>query len=144
MPDDRRVERESTEEMVGEGVGGITGGLAGAGLGAAAGPVGVILGGLAGALGGWWAGERIGRAVDDWTDREERVYREHWDRHGDPNRLTYEDAMVGYGVGHVAAHNPAWTDRSFEEVEGDLRENWRHERYNFELLRPYVRRGYER
>ena len=132
---------ESTEEKVGEGVGGVGGALLGAGLGTAAGPVGTIIGGIAGAVGGWWAGEKVGRSIDRW-DEHDPHYRTHWE--GTSNRVDrYDDARVGYAVGHVAGRNPDYKSRSWEEVEADLRNNWKHDR-DFDTMSPYVREGYNR
>lgn len=130
---------ESTEEKVGEGVGGVAGALTGAGLGSAAGPVGTIIGGIAGALGGWWAGEKVGRAVDNWTDSEPE-YREHYDSI-DNAEIGYDDARVGYSVGHIARRNPEYEGRTFEDIEADLRDNWAHD-HEYDRMRPYIRRGY--
>ena len=137
-----RDEHPGIGEQAGEAVGGIGGTLAGAALGSAAGPIGTILGGLAGAIGGWWAGEKAGRAAED-MDEHDAFYRSHWEqnRHA---AFGYDDARVGYGLGHVAGRNPEYAGRSFDLVEGDLRRGWRHDRYDFETMRPYVRAGYER
>ena len=134
---DHENTRESTEEKVGEGVGGVTGALAGAGLGSAAGPIGTILGGIAGAVGGWWAGEKVGRAVDDWTDTEPH-YRKHYDG-ADRKDVTYDDARVGYTVGHIARRNPDYRNRPFEEIEPDLR---RGVGKDYERYRPYIHGAY--
>lgn len=129
-------------EQTGEAVGGVGGTLVGAGIGSAAGPVGTIIGGIAGALGGWWAGEKVGRSAEDWNEHDAH-YREH---HAARPRegVTYEDARVGYAVGHIAGRNPDYRGRSFEDVEPHLRDNWRHERYDYEIMRPFVRAGYLR
>lgn len=132
---------ESTEEKVGEGVGGVGGALVGAGLGSAAGPVGTIIGGIAGALGGWWAGEKVGRSIDRW-DEHDAYYRTHWKNV--PNRLdNYDEARVGYAVGHLAGRNPDYKRREWDDVEVELRDNWNYDR-DFDTMSPYVREGYKR
>jgi hypothetical protein len=136
-----RNEHPGAGEQAGEAVGGIGGTLAGAALGAPGGPVGMILGGLAGAFGGWWAGEKAGRAAEDF-DKHDDYYRGHFDEHKHPT-LDYEQARVGYGLGHVAGRNPDYRGRSFDDVESDLRRGWTW-RYDFDEMRPYVRTGYER
>lgn len=141
-PDDVRDENPGAGEQAGEAVGGIGGTLAGAGIGSLAGPVGTIVGGIAGAVGGWWAGEKAGRALEDMGEHE-ADYREHYETHRAEN-LQYDDARVGYGVGHIAGRNPGYSGRSFEEVEPELRGGWKHDRYEYDAMRPYVRRGYER
>ncbi|HEU5207836.1 MAG TPA: hypothetical protein VFU06_00380 [Longimicrobiales bacterium] len=130
-------------EQAGEAVGGIGGTLAGAGIGSLAGPVGTIIGGIAGAVGGWWAGEKAGRAIENMNDEDDDYYRRRFES-SDRRDVTYDDARVGYGVGHVAGHNPDYRGRSFDEVESDVRRGWRHERHDYESMRPYVREGYER
>jgi hypothetical protein len=145
--DDSRDKHPGMGEQAGEGVGGIGGTLAGAAIGSAAGPIGTIIGGIAGAAGGWWAGEKAGRALEDMGDHEPE-YRKHYDttpRSTTTSNLTYDDARLGYSVGHVAGRNPDYKGRSFDEVETDLRRGWKAEgSRNYDDLRPYVRHGYER
>lgn len=142
MTDDARDKNPGAGEQAGEGVGGIGGTLAGAGLGSLAGPVGTIIGGIAGAAGGWWAGEKVGRAAEDMSEHEPH-YREHY-RANPREGLGYDDARVGYGIGHIAGRNPDYRNRSFDEVEPTLRGNWRSDEHDYETMRPYVRKGYER
>jgi hypothetical protein len=139
---DLRNEHPGAGEQAGEAVGGIGGTLAGAALGSTAGPLGMVLGGLAGAFGGWWAGEKAGRAAED-MEKHDAFYRAHHAKQRDP-RLEYEDARVGYAVGHVAGHNPDYHGRTFDQIEGDLRRGWSHDEHDFETMRPYVRMGYAR
>lgn len=141
LSDDARDEHPTASEQVGEGVGGIGGTLAGAGIGSAAGPIGTIIGGIAGAVGGWWAGEKAGRAIDDMGEHED-YYQERYRSSGTRN-VTYDDARIGYGVGHAAGRNPDYRGRSFDEVESDVRRGWRHDRHAYDEMRPYVREGYE-
>ena len=137
-----RNEHPGAGEQAGEAVGAIGGTLAGAALGSAVGPVGMILGGLAGAFGGWWAGERAGRAAED-LDEHDDFYRTHYESHPDPT-LAYEEARIGYGLGHIAGRNPDYTGLGFEEIEADLRRGWNYEPRDFDTMRPFVRTGYER
>lgn len=141
---ERENRLESTEEKVGESVGGLTGALAGAGFGSAAGPVGTILGGLAGAAGGWWAGEKVGRAIDEWTDEDELWARSHYESLNDPDVPEYDVARVGYATGRIAARNPDYADRDYAVIERDLREGWGWTEYDYETMRPYVRAAYDR
>lgn len=140
LSDDVRDKNPGKGEQAGEAAGGIGGALAGAGIGSAAGPIGTIVGGIAGAAGGWWAGEKAGRAVEDMGEHEDS-YREHHRKTG--SNLDYEEARVGYGVGHIAGRNPDYRGRSFDEVEKDLRTGWKHPDYEYETMRPHVRRGFE-
>ncbi len=68
-------------------------------------------------------------------------YRKHH-READ-TELDYDDARVGYGVGHMAGRNPDYRGRSFEEVEPELRAGWNETDYEYEQHRPHVREGYE-
>jgi hypothetical protein len=142
LPDDVRDENPGAGEQAGEAVGGIGGTVAGAALGSLAGPVGTVLGGIAGALGGWWAGEKAGRAVEDLGEHDE-YYRGHWEENR-AEGLDWDEARVGYGVGHVAGRNPDYVGLPFDEIEPDIRRGWRWEGRSFDTLRPYVRTGYER
>lgn len=142
LSEDTRDKKPGIGEQAGEGVGGIGGALAGAGIGSVAGPIGTIIGGVAGALGGWWAGEKVGRAAEDFGDNEP-YYRSHFDE----NRLSDVDwntARTGYGLGHVAGRNPTYRGRRYDEIETDLRRGWKDRDRDFETVRPYVRHGYER
>ena len=142
LSDEQRDRNEGTAEKVGEGVGGVGGALAGAGIGSAVGPIGTILGGIAGAVGGWWAGEKAGRAIED-MDEHEPYYRDRFESASDKRDVTYDDARIGYGVGHIAGRNPDYRGRSFDEVEADVRRGWKHDRYQYDTMRPYIREGYE-
>lgn len=138
---------ESTEEKVGEAVGGVGGALAGAGIGSLAGPIGTIIGGIAGAVGGWWAGEKAGRAIDGMTDKDETYYRDHY-KSNDGTVHEWDDARVGYAVGHAAGQNPGYSDREFDAVENDLRRGFDADDYDWDYeydeMRPYIREGYKR
>lgn len=141
LPDDVRDENPGAGEQTGEAVGGIGGVLAGAGIGSAAGPIGTIIGGIAGAAGGWWAGEKAGRALEDMGEHEEHYRTHHKTTQSD---LDYEQAKVGYGVGHAAGRNPDYRDRPFDEVERDLRAGWKNTDHDYDTMRPHIREGYER
>lgn len=141
LPDDVRDENPGAGEQAGEAIGGIGGALAGAGIGSAAGPIGTIIGGIAGAAGGWWAGEKVGRAAEDMGEHEDH-YRSHY--RGTNSSLDYDDARVGYGVGHIAGRNPEYRGREFDEVEPQLRAGWNDPDREYDELRPYVREGFRR
>lgn len=119
----------STADHVGQAAGGITGAVAGAAIGATAGPIGVLLGGIAGAIGGWWSGRAIAEAAEDITDADETFYREDYrkstERRVDlARRASFDHARHAYLLGDVAAANPEYSDRAFEEVEPDLARGW--------------------
>lgn len=142
LPDDVRNEDPGAGEQAGEAVGGIGGTVAGAAIGSLAGPIGTVLGGIAGAVGGWWAGEKAGRAAED-MDEHEPYYRRHWQENRQPG-VAWEDARVGYGIGHMAGRNPDYAGKPWADVEPDLRRGWRWEGREFDPFRSYVRTGYER
>jgi hypothetical protein len=142
LSDDARDQNPGAAEQAGEGVGGIGGTLAGAGIGSLAGPIGTVIGGIAGAVGGWWAGEKAGRSLEDMPEHED-YYRKHHREVARPD-LGYDDARVGYGLGHVAGRNPDYRGRSFDEVEPDLRAGWRDRDRDFDSMKPFVRTGFER
>ncbi|MEO8561948.1 MAG: hypothetical protein ABI601_07735 [bacterium] len=115
----------SIADEVGEGVGGIGGALAGAAVGSMAGPVGTLIGGIAGAMGGWWTGRAITEAAGTLTTDDDTHYRTHFE--SAPNRLAdrgFDDARPAYQFGHIAAHNPDYTNRNWNEVESDLQRGW--------------------
>lgn len=140
--DEARDKHPGIGEQAGEGVGGIGGTLAGAAIGSVGGPIGAVIGGIAGALGGWWAGEKVGRAAEDFGDHEP-YYRTHYDANKS-STVDWNTARMGYGVGHVAGRNPTYRGRSYDEVETELRKGWRDRDRDFDSVRPYVRHGFER
>src|SRR5512132_519621 len=111
----------SVGDEIGEAAGGISGVLAGAAIGSVGGPVGTIIGGIAGAVSGWWAGRAISEAASHVTHDDEDYFRRHYER--SPSRLadrSYEDVRPAYQIGHLAARNPDYAERKFEDVETDL------------------------
>lgn len=144
---DRTDHMDDTGELVGRGVGGLGGAVVGGSAGTVAGPVGMIIGGIAGAVGGWWAGDRVAKVVEKMEAENESRFREHYEatETGVPR---YDDARVGYLVGSAAGRHPGYRDRSFEDIEADLRHGfavrddaWS---YSYDEMRPYIREGYTR
>lgn len=112
-------------DEAGEAVGGIGGVLAGAAVGSVAGPIGTIIGGIAGAMGGWWSGRAVTEAASKVTSSDDEYYRGHYE--SSPNRLGdrgYEDVRPAYHLGHVAAHNPDYSNRDWKDVSSDLQRGW--------------------
>ncbi len=112
-------------DEVGEAAGGVSGVVVGAAIGSLAGPVGTVIGGIAGAIGGWWAGRSVAEAAQGYTAGDDAVYRNHYEN--SPNRLAdrdYESVSPAYRLGHLAARNPDYSGRPFNEVEGDLGRGW--------------------
>lgn len=112
-------------DEIGEAAGGVSGVVVGAAIGSLGGPVGTIIGGIAGAVGGWWAGRAVAEAAQEYTPGDDAVYRNHYDN--SPNRLAdrdYEAVSPAYRLGHIAARNPEYQGRPFNEVESDLKHGW--------------------
>lgn len=130
--DDKKNESMSHREHsttagdeVGEAAGGVSGVVVGAAIGSLAGPVGTVIGGIAGAIGGWWTGRSVAEAAQSYTVGDDAVYRNHYEN--SPNRLAdrdYESVSPAYRLGDLAARNPDYRGRPFNEVEGDLRRGW--------------------
>lgn len=127
LHDDAHREHGDTGEKVGEGVGGVSGVVAGAAIGTVGGPLGVIIGGIAGAVGGWWAGREIGETAGDYTDAHDAGYRQRFEASPMEQRgrfRTYDEARPVYQLGYLAASNPEYAGRTFEEIEPDLQHGW--------------------
>ena len=141
-------ERETVERVAGPATamgGALAGGAAGT---IVLGPVGTAIGALAGALGGWWAGSAAGQTVD-YGDEDETYYRQHFESGGTGVAdVEYDTVRPAYQLGHIAARNPDYSTRSFDEVEPDLRRGWTDDmarQYgSWEQVRAYARTGYER
>jgi hypothetical protein len=106
--------------------------------------VGAILGALAGAVGGWWAGQSV---VDTarYTEEDDRHYRMLHERAPGRASHDFERARHSYVLGHLAAHNPEYHRREFDEVEPDLRRAWKGDLAShgqWETMQPYARDAY--
>lgn len=134
----------STADRIGQAAGGITGVVAGAAAGTAGGPLGVLLGGIAGAVGGWWTGRAIVEAMEDITESDEQFYRQHFARAGEAP-AAYASARSAYLLGDVAAANPGYEGRAFEDVEPELERGWRAAATaDWAAMREYARVGFTR
>lgn len=136
-------------DEAGEAVGGIGGTLAGAAIGSAAGPVGTLIGGIAGALGGWWSSRAVTEAASRLTKDDDEYYRSSYER--SPNRLAdraYDDVRPAYHLGHVAAHNPDYANRTWGDVQAELGRSWNAEhtqRYgDWSTVSRYAGEGFTR
>ena len=150
VPVDRDPNKASVGgRLVGEGVGGAGGIAAGAAIGSLAGPVGTVIGMLAGAVGGWWAGKEVADAVSRHDDDADNYYRTHYEqnRRADTAR-SYDDVRPVYQLGDVAARNPDYQGRRFEEIEPDLQRGWtddlRTRHGDWSEVRGYASEGYTR
>ena len=134
-------------DHVGEAAGGVSGVLAGAAAGSLAGPVGTVIGGIVGAMGGWWTGRAIAEAGTAITTDDETFYRKHYETA--PGRLAdrkYDDVKPAYYLGHLASRNPDYRNRSFNDIEADLRSGWTSDRKfgSWEAVRSYANEGFSR
>ena len=133
-------EKNAAEKAAGP-AGAAAGALAGGTVGTlVAGPIGTAIGALAGSVGGWWATHGVADAVPN--EEEERLYRDHYSRSGAPSARsasadaqsipereaaigkTFDAVRPAYHLGHLAARNPAYAGKRFEEIEDDLLKGW--------------------
>ncbi|MGI8509079.1 MAG: YsnF/AvaK domain-containing protein [Gemmatimonadaceae bacterium] len=135
---------------VGEGVGGVGGALAGAAIGSVVGPIGTVIGGIAGAVGGWWAGKDVVNAAEGYTGTED-TYRTHFQ--GQPSNTSgrlksYDQARPAYQLGYVAAQNPGYKGKSFDQIESDVKRGWTQDteqQYgSWSNARGYAKEAYDR
>jgi hypothetical protein len=75
-------------------------------------------------------------------------FRSHFEEH--PRRAadrSFEDARGAYMLGHIAAENPNFREREFEEVEPELARGWAGQDTKlgaWESSRDYAREGFRR
>jgi hypothetical protein len=115
---DRPVAKAGAGAVAGGVVGGVAGGAAaGAAAGGMTGPVGAAVGAAVGAVVGAIAGRKADPAVEDayWKDN-------YLSRPYVSEGLTYDDYAPAYRYG-ADAYNK-YPDRSFDEVEPELRRDW--------------------
>ena len=134
-------------DHVGEAAGGISGVVAGAAAGSVVGPIGTVIGGIVGAMGGWWAGRAVSEAATAITTDDDNYYRTHYE--SSPNRLadrSYDDVKPAYYLGHLASRNPDYKNRSFDEIETDLRTGFSSDKkYGaWDNVRGYASEGFNR
>ncbi len=139
-------EKNAAEKAAGP-VGGAAGALAGGTAGTlVAGPIGTAIGAIAGAVGGWWAGHGVEREAE-MSSEDEHYYRTHYEA-GAPTGADWQRARPAYQLGHLAARNPAYRARSFNDIEPDLRHGWSGETAerhgSWESIRDLARAAYER
>jgi hypothetical protein len=115
---------EPGSHPVGVAAGGSGGAVAGATVGAAVGgPIGAAIGGAVGAV----AGGAVGKAAAETLNptAEEQYWRETY-----PTRpyfrqdLDYSEYAPAYRYGWESAARGDYCNRTFEEIEPDLRRNW--------------------
>src|SRR5688572_22260804 len=149
-------EADSARGVAGGAAGGAAGAIGGAAIGAIGGPVGAIIGAMAGAAGGWWSGKEIAESTFDLSDDDDTYYRQSFDRASGKmgsgsttgSRRSYENVRPLYQFGQVAARNPDYRGRRFEDIESGLRQGWTPElerQYgDWSNVRGYLNEGYTR
>ncbi|MDQ2666396.1 MAG: hypothetical protein M3Z05_10335 [Gemmatimonadota bacterium] len=112
-------------DEAGEAVGGIGGVLAGAAIGSVVGPIGTIIGGIAGAMGGWWSGRAVTEAASTVTKTDDDYYRGNYESSSSKMAdRSYDDVKPAYHLGHVAAHNPEYANKNWNDVSSDMKRGW--------------------
>ena len=107
--------------VVGGAAGGIAGGAAaGAAVGGMTGPVGAAVGAVVGAVAGALAGKGIADAVDPVV--EDTYWRDNYSNRPYASGLDYDEYRPAYGYGIDAYKR--YPDRSFDEIEPELRRDW--------------------
>ncbi|HET8656451.1 MAG TPA: hypothetical protein VFL93_13100 [Longimicrobiaceae bacterium] len=162
---------EGNFEKIGEGVGGLAGQAADTGMNF----LNSVFGNAVDSMGGWWSrASRQQDSSSGFGERQDRECRRHFEatlqgeatdeggfRAGGEMRTgsrstsedprggggrDYEDVRPMYQLGDVAAQNPDYQDRSFEEIEPELRGGWGEEqssRYGaWPDVRGFVEFGY--
>lgn len=106
---------------VGTGVGAVAGGIAaGAAVGTVAGPVGTAIGAAVGAIAGGLAGHGVAELVD--PTAEEAYWRENYSSRPYVAGESYDDFGPAYRYG-VSSYT-MYPDRTFDDVESDLKRDW--------------------
>jgi len=118
--------------------------VSGSALHAAAGPLAAVAGKIAGKVGGWW--NSASEKVTEFSPEEEQLCLRHFETYETrPADLTFDYARTAYLVGYLAADNPDYRDRKFEDIEADVRHGLESEETaEYNALRDFARFGYER
>ena len=110
-----------------------------------AGPIGTAVGAVIGAVVGGMAGKSVAETVD--PTAEEAYWRESYTR--EPcyrDGHTYDDCAPVYGLGSLVADK--YRDRSFDDIEGSLAEEWDiyrgNSRLNWTAASPAARAAWAR
>jgi len=114
-------------------------------LHAVAHPLAVVLGAIAGTVGGWWK-KAASEGMGGLPEAEEQACRAHFATVTViPSGMTYDRARTGYALGYLAARNPDYQGRRYEDIEPDLRHGFtRDDTGDFDDLREFTRYAYER
>lgn len=133
-------------DHVGEAAGGVSGVVAGAAIGSVVGPVGTVIGGILGAMGGWWSGRAVAEAATAVTTDDDNYYRKNFESSSMRANRTFDQAKPAYYLGHVASRNPDYRNRSFQDIEPDLKRGWTSDnKYgSWDEARGYANEGFTR
>jgi hypothetical protein len=130
----------------GSGAGGLggsgTGGTTGGSLGSTGGSG--LSDGALGSEGTGFTEEGVFTTGDDF-DAHDGYYKRHYTIRAEPATppvTTYEDARVGYELGHRAAANPTYANRTFAEAEVDLERDYG-DKSRFAAVKGYARHAFE-
>lgn len=131
-------------EQAGETMGEMAGRMAGKATDVAMNLTGTVFNSMASMLGTWWSGEDANRAASTFRGDRDRACQNHFQSRSGGRE--YSTTRPLYQFGHVAGQNPDYQNRSFSEIEGDLRQAWEsspNTQYGrWDDVRDYVEFGY--
>jgi len=123
--DESRPVATGVGAVVGGAAGGVAGGAAaGAAVGGMTGPVGAAVGAVVGAVAGAMAGKGIASAIDPVA--EDVYWRDNYASRPYASGVSYDEYRPAYGYG-VESYS-RYPNRSFDDVEPDLRRDWNNKR----------------
>jgi len=142
----RTVDKNKHEPVLGQGAEGIVGAAVGStgaavlgsvmGL-AVGGPIGAVVGAVAGTIGGG----AIGYAID--YDSHLPAFREHHESSPARARHPFEHASPAYRYGWESHDNPAFHDKTYDKIRPELHKGWTGSS-DFADYEDYVKHGWER
>jgi hypothetical protein len=109
-------------ERAGEAMGEVAGRMAGQFTDAAMNVTGAVFNSMASMLGNWWSGPEAQRAATSFGEQQDQQCRRHFEARS--SGRDYETTRPLYQLGHVAGKNPKFQNRSYGDVEPDLRRAW--------------------
>jgi hypothetical protein len=145
MGNDGNRDAGGTFEHAGEAMGEMAGRMAGRVTDAAVNVTGAVFGSMAALLGSWWSGPEADRAATSFDDQADGSCRRHFEARS--SGRDYATTRPLYQLGHVAGRNPQYRDRSYSDVEPELRRAWEaspdSERYGrWDDVSAYVKFGF--
>lgn len=115
--------KEGPFEQLGEAVGGTLGKAAGRMNDAAMNAVGSVVSNAMQALGGWWGTPDAQQASRSFDESADSACRTHYEsRRGAAD--AYDRARPAYEFGYMAAHNPEYQSKPFDQVEAQVERAW--------------------